>query len=126
MPYHLSLAAIARIEDAIRETHHMPNHQLMQQLAVDHRTTLRTVYRHKARIDAGLPVARRSGGPRRVITWEIEQAIKLLLDEKPWFYQDEIADFLQEVFDIEVCQATISLVLKRIKVTRKKLKVEVA
>ena len=68
MPYHLSLAAIARIEDTIRETYHMPNHQLMQQLVVDHRTTLRTVYRHKARIDAGLPVARRLGGPRRVIT----------------------------------------------------------
>jgi hypothetical protein len=44
----------------------------------------------------------------------------------PWFYQDEIADFILEVFGIEVSQPTISVVLKRTKVTRKKLKVEAA
>jgi hypothetical protein len=43
-----------------------------------------------------------------------------------WFYQDEIAKFLHEVFSVEASQLTISMVLKRIKVTRKKLKVEVA
>jgi hypothetical protein len=47
-------------------------------------------------------VLSRSGGPRRVITWKMEQAIKLLLDERPWFYQDKIADFLLEAFDITV------------------------
>jgi arginine repressor len=54
----------------------------------------------------------------------MEQAIKQLLDQMPWFYQDEIADFLYEVFSVEASQLTISITLKRIKVTRKKLKVE--
>jgi arginine repressor len=41
----------------------------------------------------------------------MEQAIKLLLDERPWFYQDEIADFLLEAFNITVNQSTISRTL---------------
>ncbi len=56
----------------------------------------------------------------------MEQAIKHLLDERPWYYQDEIAQFLLEVFDIDVNQTTISRALKRIKITRKKLKVVAA
>jgi hypothetical protein len=31
----------------------------------------------------------------------MEQAIKQLLDQMPWFYQDEIAEFLHEVFGVE-------------------------
>lgn len=68
MPFHLTTDAIARIEDAIRENPDMPNHQLMKRLAVDYNTTVQTIYKHKARIDAGLPVARPTGGPRRIIT----------------------------------------------------------
>jgi arginine repressor len=62
----------------------------------------------------------------RAITWKMEQAIKQLLEQMPWFYQDEIADFLFKVFGVQVSQPTISMVLKRIQVTRKKLKVEAA
>jgi hypothetical protein len=90
MPRGLAPAVIARIEDAIRENHYMPNHQLIQQLAEGYNTTVRTIYNHKARIDAGIPVARPTGGPRMIITWPIEQAIKHLLDERLWFYLDEI------------------------------------
>jgi hypothetical protein len=32
----------------------------------------------------------------------MERAIKLLLDERPWYYQDEITEFLFEAFDVEV------------------------
>jgi transposase len=56
----------------------------------------------------------------------MERAIKLLLDERPWYYQDEIAEFLFEAFDVEVSQGTISATLKRIQVTRKRLKVVAA
>ncbi|KAN0101521.1 hypothetical protein V8E51_012031 [Hyaloscypha variabilis] len=56
----------------------------------------------------------------------MEQAIKQLLDQMPWFYQDEIADFLFEVFGVEADQGTILRALKRIRITRKKLKVEAA
>lgn len=56
----------------------------------------------------------------------MEQTIKLLLEERPWFYQDEIKAFLLDMFDVDVVQQTISHTLKRIKITRKKLKVEAA
>jgi transposase len=126
MPYHLTLTAIARIEDALRVPAELITSNYIAQLASNYRTTVRTIHRHKARIDANLPVGRRSGGPMRAITWKMEQAIKQLLEQMPWFYQDEIADFLFEVFGVQVSQPTISMVLKRIQVTRKKLKVEAA
>jgi arginine repressor len=53
----------------------------------------------------------------------MELAIKVLLDEKPWIYQDEITKFLFKVFDVTVHQSTISRTLKRINITRKKLTV---
>jgi transposase len=56
----------------------------------------------------------------------MEQAIKLLLDERPWYYLDEIQEFLLKAFDIDVCLQTVSNALARIKVTRKRLKVEAA
>ena len=56
----------------------------------------------------------------------MEAAIHYLLDRFPWFYQDEIATFLREVYDIDVRQQSISKALARIKITRKKLKVEAA
>jgi len=56
----------------------------------------------------------------------MEQSIKHLLDERPWFYLDEIQEFLLEMFDIEPCLQTVANALKHIKVTRKKLKVEAA
>jgi hypothetical protein len=62
----------------------------LKQLAHDYNTSLRTIYRHKSRVEANCPVARRSSGPRRIITWNMEQSIKHLLDERPWFYLDEI------------------------------------
>jgi hypothetical protein len=55
-----------------------------------------------ARVRAGMPPMRSIGGPRRVITWPMEQAIKHLLDQRPWYYQDEIAAFLLDAFDVEV------------------------
>ena len=53
----------------------------------------------------------------------MEQAIKHLLDQRPWYYQDEIMAFLHSAFDVEVNQSTISRALRRIRVTRKRLKV---
>jgi arginine repressor len=61
-----------------------------------------------------------------VITPQINTAIYHLLNKFPWFYQDEIAEFLLKVYDIEVSQYTISTALARIKLTRKKLKKEAA
>jgi transposase len=75
---------------------------------------------------SGRPLPIRTGGQRRVITPEMDTAIHLLLNKFPWFYQDEIAQFLYEVYDIRVCRSSICYALARIKLTRKKLKVEAA
>jgi arginine repressor len=56
----------------------------------------------------------------------MELAIKVLLDKRPWIYQDEIAKFLLEGLDVIVHQLTISRTLKRIHITRKKLTVVAA
>jgi hypothetical protein len=124
MPYHLTATEIARIEDALHESPEVITLPYIQQLATTYQTTVQTIYKHKRRIEARIPVKRRSRGPRPIITWKMEQAIKQLLDQIPWFYQDEIAKFLHEVFNVKASQLTISMILKRIKVTRKKLKVE--
>jgi len=36
------------------------------------------------------------GGLRKVISLEVETAIRQLLNNMPWFYQDEIQKFLHE------------------------------
>ena len=56
----------------------------------------------------------------------MELAIRVLLDKRPWIYQNEITEFLLEVFDITVHQLTISRTLKHIHITRKKLTVMAA
>jgi transposase len=126
MPYHLTAIQVARIEDALREPPELITPTYIAQLASNYRTTIQTIYRHKRRINAGFRVGRPAGGPHPIITWPMEQAIKHLLDQMPWYYQDEIASFLFDVFGIQVSQPTISQVLRRIKITRKRLKVEAA
>jgi hypothetical protein len=83
MPYRLDSSVVARIKDALRQPDVVIDEPYLKQLALNYNTTLRTIYRHKARIELNCPVARRSGGPRAVISWPIQQAIKLLLDQRP-------------------------------------------
>ena len=123
MPRGLDPIVIERLESDLRELGPNLSTNYIKQLASNYDTTVKTIYWHKARVEAGMPPRPASGGPRRVITWPMEQAIKHLLDQRPWYYQDEIAAFLHSAFDIEVDRSTISRALKRIKVTRKRLKV---
>ena len=78
----LSVAVVARIEDTLRDPTVKITDLYIRQLAIDYNTTWQTIYRHKSRIKAGSAMLPRSGGPRRIITWKMEQAIKLLLDER--------------------------------------------
>jgi len=126
MPGRLSAIVVARIEEALREPGVEFTTQFYTQLATSYDTTVRTIYRHHERIKANCPVGRLSGGPHRVVTWEMEVAIKLLLDQRPWYYQDEIASFLLDVFNVNVTRSTIGMVLKRMNSTRKKLKITAA
>lgn len=123
MPAHLSAKAVAQIEDALNDPTIVITPTYIQQLATNHKTTIQTIYKYKKRLRRGLPPARPLGGVPRSITLKMELAIKALLDERPWTYQDEIAEFLLEVFDVTVHQSTISRTLKRIHMTRKKLMV---
>jgi transposase len=71
-------------------------------------------------------VPRKRGRPRR-ITPEIEEAIDYFVHyAAPTIYQDELATFIYDCFDVKVSQSTISETLKRINITRKKLQVEAA
>ena len=47
----------------------------------------------------------------------MEQSIKLLLDERPWMYKDELADFLYDANGVNVARTTVHNVLQRIKLT---------
>jgi len=126
MPDRLSAVTVQQIEHALLDAGPRPSARLIKQLAKDYDTTTQTINRHKRRVQAGQPVQPRSGGPRRIITKRMEQAMMMVLDKEPWWYQDELADFLLDVYDIEVNQSTISRALKRIDVTRKRLKVVAA
>jgi hypothetical protein len=47
-----------------------------------------STYRHRVRIEVGRLPGGRSGDQIRVITEKVENAIRALLDVRPWFYQD--------------------------------------
>ena len=95
-------------------------------LASNYNCHISTTYRHKDRIGQGRPPAAFTGGPTKVVTWEMEQAVNALLEERPWSYQDEIQAFLHDIFDIQICQQSVSVLLQRMKITRKRLRVEAA
>jgi hypothetical protein len=56
MPYRLTASEIARIEDALREPPEVITLPYIQQLATTYQTTIQTIYKHKRRIEAELPV----------------------------------------------------------------------
>jgi transposase len=126
MPPRLSIAIGAAIDRDIIASNGRLTPRQISALAINYRCTETTIYRHQARIQAGRPLRARTGGQRRVITPQIDAAINQLLNNFPWFYQNEIAEFLLEVFDIDVSLHAISTALARIKVTRKKLRAEAA
>ena len=66
---------------------------------------------------------RKKPSRKRLITPEIELAVAELLASKPSTYQDEIADFLYEEFDVKLSQPRISELIKRINYSHKKMKV---
>ncbi|KAM3064779.1 hypothetical protein ACMFMF_011953 [Clarireedia jacksonii] len=113
---------IARIEDALLEDGVNIDHHFIKQLAARFGTTVAMVYSHKKRLASGIGLQPRTGGQIRVITPEMDDSIIHLLDKMLWLYQDEIQDFLKEIYNIDVHQTTISLALKRIAYTRKRFK----
>jgi len=78
------------------------------------------------RVRNGLAPGEHKGGPHRVIDWKVEMSIKILLESMPWYYLDEIKEFLSEAYNIDVSIPTVSRALKKINITRKRLRVEAA
>jgi transposase len=126
MAARLDITTVKRIEDALRDPSATLTGDYMKQLAIDFECHLATIYRIKLRVLANTPAMPPSGGARPLITWQMEQSIKLLLDQQPWIFLDEICDFLFEAYDIIVNKSTVSRVLRKIEVTRKRLKVVAA
>jgi transposase len=126
MPTRLEVATAAAIDRDITAAGAILTRSDIRRLATNYNTSETTIYRHQARISSGRPLPRRTGGQRRVVTKEMDAAILRLLNMFPWFYLDEINAFLAEVFDIDVSKSTVWKALQRIKITRKKLRVEAA
>jgi transposase len=122
----LSAFVVERIEDALTCPGITIDFDYIKEIASNYDCSFQSIYKHKERLAFGRPAGTRSGGPHNVINWEMEIAIKQLLDEMPWFYQDEIAEFLEAAYGVKVSQSMVSRALSRIKITRKKLKVEAA
>jgi hypothetical protein len=80
MPRGLDPITIERLKDDLRELGPNLTPNYIKQLASNYDSLIWTIYRHKARVKAGMPPRRALGGPRHVITSPIEQAIKHLLD----------------------------------------------
>ena len=71
---------VARIEDALRSKGMKPTPDRIQQLASNYGYCISTIYRHYRRIKRDLPPRGHLGGQRLVISFEIEVAIRHLLD----------------------------------------------
>jgi hypothetical protein len=98
----LAPAIVRCIKDELTEPGLVVNHRLFMIIADTYRTTYNTVRCYWKRIREGRPQLTPLGGPRRVITREIEVVVYHLLNEMLWFYQDEISEFLHEVYGILV------------------------
>ena len=127
MPRHISVEKKALIAEAISASLPKPD---LPHIAELFETTIKTVRKIRDDIkkksilgDNWRP--RKAGRPSQ-ITAEIEEAIDYFIHHVPTIYQDELATFIFDCFDIKVSQSTISRALKQINITRKKLQVEAA
>src|SRR5271168_3911540 len=128
MARYLSVERRALIAEAVKASGPKPN---LGRIAELFETSLPTVRKIRDEIyvkevlgDSWEP--RKPGRPRR-ITPQIEEAIDYFVHYvTPTIYQDELATFIYDCFDVKVSQSTISEALKRINITRKKLQVEAA
>jgi hypothetical protein len=86
MPRRLDSITLERLEDDLHKLGPNLSADYIKQLASNYNCSKWTIYRHKTHVKAGMPPRRPLGGPRRVITWPMEQAIKHLLDQRLWYY----------------------------------------
>ena len=123
----LSAETIGFIEAALAESTAKPDFKAIAQAF---KTTVKSVrYIHARRGHMGLyPDSnwKSKPGRRSRMTPEIEEGVQLILDIMPFAYQDEIADFIWDAFGVRFHRGTISKLLTKLEVTRKKLAVQAA
>ena len=102
----------------------LESHWRPDAVARDARCHVSTAFRWERKLaiygDTVIPSHLYTHGRSRSIT---PTALRALLDyqrQKPWLYQDELARFLLEEWDIQVSRSTISKTLKAAGISRKK------
>lgn len=111
MPPRLERTVTLALERDLRDTGPEASIETLKVLTVNYDCHLSTVYRHQSRVVQGRGPEAFSGGPTKVVTWEMEQAVNALLEERPWTYQDEIQAFLYDMFNVRICQQSVSNLL---------------
>jgi transposase len=123
----LSAETIAFIETALTESTPKPD---FEAIALAFGTTAKSVRYIYARMGHKelYPNSNWKSKPGRTskITPEVENAIQYIVQAMPFIYLDEISDFIQDCFDIQLHKGTVSKLLKRFEVTRKRLTVQAA
>jgi transposase/arginine repressor len=125
MAPHLSADAKAAIETSLRRNLERPD---FNAITAAHKTTnwtVREIYRKmRERALFGSTITSDKIGRPRALTLMMEESVIYLVSKTPWVYQEEICEFLREAYHVEVHKSTISRLLARLKVTRKKLVVQ--
>ena len=104
----------------------LESHWRPQAVARNARASVATAYRWERNIGIyGDPVIPRhlythtQGRSRRLTPDALESLIEYQ-HQKPWLYQDELARFLDEEWNIQISQSTISKALKDARISHKK------
>lgn len=121
MSGHLPPATIASIKEAI---HAYPEINL-EELASVYRTTYETCRRIRKQMRLlqryGKDIKPRRGRPCR-ITNRMKVVVQELVNIDAEIYQDEIADFIYEEFNVKLSQSIVSRLLKSLKITHKRIR----
>ncbi len=94
-------------------------------LATEFGTTYKTICARRRALDSPKSSAKLPG-PAAVITADMREFIAALLEREPDLYQDEIAAYLIDTYDVEVSVNQVSKALKRLQNTKKVLTVSAA
>ena len=102
----------------------LESHWRPEAVARDARSSRATAYRWERNIaiygDTVIPRSLYSQGRPRRLSPAALDALLEYQRQKPWLYQDELARFLQEEWDIQIHQSTLSRALKSARISRKK------
>ena len=57
-----------------------------------------------------------------LISQEARIGLRAYIESKPWAYQDEMQEYLFDIWDIECSRSTVTRALKEMKLSRKNLR----